>query len=143
MADRRSRFNGRVFGYRWADYEWVATVFEFPECAEVWISARCEPRKQMMFAFTTPVAEVEAINRDFVVSHPAARQTMTGLAYEYQMDIDEYADSINALYEIDELATSKQHDERKNTQAERAEKARCFNLGPIGIEVTSAKHPTA
>lgn len=143
MASKESRFNGRVFGYHWADCEWVATVFEFPECAEVWISARCEPHSQMMLAFTTPVAEAEAIDGDFIIAHPAAKQTMTDLAYEYQMDIDEYADPINALYEIDELATPKQHDERQNTQAEHAEKTRHFNLGPIGIEVTSVNHPAA
>lgn len=57
------------------------------------------------------------------------------------MDIDEYADSINALYEIDELGTSKQHDERKSPQAERVKKTRSFNLGPIGIKVTSTNHP--
>lgn len=83
MASKESEFNGRVFGYRWADCEWVATVFEFPECAEVCISARCEPHSQMMLAFTTPVAEAEAIDGDFIIAHPAAKQTMTDLAYEY------------------------------------------------------------
>ena len=100
MASKESRFNGRVFGYHWADCEWVATVFEFPECAEVWISARCEPHSQMMLAFTTPVAEAEAIDGDFIIAHPAAKQTMTDLAYEYQMDIPS-ANPVNGVMKND------------------------------------------